>query len=52
MEATWTLRWNVATLERYLDANPETRNLFQQHLARELAGKLERLGGDLVRKGA
>jgi hypothetical protein len=41
-EATRTIRWSVATLERYLDANPETRNLFQQHLARDLAVKLER----------
>ena len=42
-EATRTIRWNAATLDRYLDANPETRNLFQQHLARDLAGKVERL---------
>ena len=46
-EDTRTLRWNAATLERYLDANPETRNLFQRHLARDLAGKVERLGSDL-----
>jgi CRP-like cAMP-binding protein len=45
-EVTRTLRWNAATLERYLDANPETRNLFQRHLARDLAGKLERLAID------
>ena len=31
------VRWEAA-LERYLNANPETRNLFQRHLAR-LAGK-------------
>jgi CRP-like cAMP-binding protein len=37
------LRWTAATLERYLDANPETRNLFQRHLARDLSGKLTRL---------
>jgi hypothetical protein len=37
------LRWNAATLERYLDGNPETRNLFQQHLTRDLSGKLQRL---------
>ena len=41
-DVTRTIRWNAATLERYLDANPETRNLFQRHLARDLAGKLER----------
>jgi hypothetical protein len=45
-EATRTIRWNAATLERYLDANPETRNLFQRHLARDLAGKVERLASD------
>jgi hypothetical protein len=45
-EATRTIRWNAATLEKYLDANPETRSLFQQHLARDLAGKVGRLAGD------
>jgi hypothetical protein len=50
-EVTRTLRWNAATLERYLDANPETRNLFQRHLARDLAGKLERLGSELTGTG-
>lgn len=34
------LRWEVETLERYLDANPETRIVMQQHLARDLASKL------------
>jgi hypothetical protein len=42
-EATRTIRWNAGTLDKYLDANPETRNLFQRHLARDLAGKVERL---------
>ena len=48
-EPTRIIRWNAATLERYLDANPDTRSLFQQHLARDLAGKVERLGGDVTR---
>jgi hypothetical protein len=48
-EATRTLRWNAGTLEKYLDANPETRNLFQRHLARDLAGKVERLSSDPTR---
>jgi hypothetical protein len=48
-EATRTVQWNAATLERYLDANPETRSLFQQHLARDLAGKVGRLAGDFSR---
>jgi CRP-like cAMP-binding protein len=47
-EPARTVRWEAATLERYLDANPETRNLFQRHLARDLAGKLQRLSTDLV----
>ena len=42
-ENTRALRWNATTLERYLDANPDTRNLFQGHLARDLASKVERL---------
>ena len=48
-EATQMIRWNAATLQRYLEANPETRNLFQQHLARDLAGKVERLASDFSR---
>lgn len=40
------VRWEATTLERYLNANPETRNLFQRHLARDLAGKVQRLGTD------
>jgi Popeye protein conserved region len=50
-EVTRTLRWDAATLVRYLDANPETRNLFQRHLARDLAGKLERLGSEVTGTG-
>jgi CRP-like cAMP-binding protein len=40
---TRTIRWDTAILERYLDANPETRNVFQRHLARDLAGKLRQV---------
>ena len=43
VERVRTMRWEVATLERYLSANPETRIVMQHHLARDLAGKLERL---------
>ena len=50
-EATRTIRWNAATLDRYLDANPDTRNLFQRHLARDLAGKVERLGNGFSQGG-
>jgi hypothetical protein len=48
-EVTRTIRWNAATLEKYLDANPDARNLFQRHLARDLAGKVERLAGHSTR---
>jgi len=43
VEPVRTMRWEVATLERYLSANPETRIVMQHHLARDLAGKLERM---------
>ncbi len=42
-EPVRALRWEVATLEKYLAANPETRSVMQRHLARDLAGKVERL---------
>jgi len=44
VEPVRDVRWEVGTLERYLNANPETRIVMQRHLARDLAGKLERLG--------
>ena len=47
---TRIVRWEAATLERYLNANPETRILFQRHLARDLAGKVQRLGTDVSRR--
>ena len=34
------IRWEVETLERYLGSNPEIRIMMQQHLARDLAGKV------------
>jgi len=37
------MRWQVGTLERYLDANPDTRAAMQRHLARDLAKKVEDL---------
>src|SRR5258705_9484618 len=52
MVPTRTVRWEAGTLERYLDVNPETRNLFQRHLARDLAGKLQRLAGDVSRSAS
>jgi CRP-like cAMP-binding protein len=47
VEPARTLQWDVATLERYLNAHPETRNVLQRHLARDLAGKLVRTEKDL-----
>jgi hypothetical protein len=37
------VRWELETLERYLNVNPETRIIMQRHLALDLAGKLEGL---------
>ena len=37
------IRWQVVTLERYLNANPDTRAAMQRHLARDLAMKVEHL---------
>src|SRR6188508_2691112 len=34
------IRWEVGTLERYLNANPDTRAVMQRHLARDLATKV------------
>jgi len=42
-EPSRTVRWDAGTLERYLDAHPETRDAFQRHIARDLAGKLQRV---------
>jgi CRP-like cAMP-binding protein len=46
VEPVRAMRWQVGTLERYLAANPETRTVMQRHLARDLAGKVERLTMD------
>ena len=34
------VRWQVGTLDRYLNANPDTRTVMQRHLSRDLAMKL------------
>jgi hypothetical protein len=39
------MRWEVRALERYLTANPETRTIMLQHVARDLAEKVERVTG-------
>ncbi|MFZ0522894.1 MAG: hypothetical protein WAL95_17840 [Candidatus Acidiferrales bacterium] len=40
VEPVRCMRWQVEPLNRYLAANPETRIILQQHLARDLAGKV------------
>jgi CRP-like cAMP-binding protein len=37
------IRWQVDTLDRYLNANPDTRTAMQRHLARDLAMKVTHL---------
>lgn len=46
MEPARTVRWDVETLQTYLDAHPETRIVMQRHLTRDLAGKLTRTSAD------
>ena len=43
VEPVRALRWDVETLRRYLEADPETRSGFQRGLAHDLASKLQRL---------
>jgi hypothetical protein len=40
LEPVRAMRWEIATLQRYLAANPEVRVTMQRHLARDLAGKV------------
>jgi Cyclic nucleotide-binding domain len=42
-EPVKAVRWDVATLQKYLDANPETRIAMLRHLSRDLAGKVGHL---------
>jgi hypothetical protein len=39
------MRWEVGALDRYLAANPETRTVMLREVARDLAGKMERVTG-------
>ena len=45
VEAVRALRWEVGALERYLNAHLETRIIMQQHLSRDLAGRMDALSG-------
>lgn len=42
------IRWQVGTLDRYLNANPDTRTVMQRHLVRDLAMKVTHLASDRV----
>src|SRR5262245_3275975 len=46
VEPLRAMRWQIGTLVKYLSANPDTRNVMQRHLARDLAGKIGRLVAD------
>ena len=52
VEPVRAMRWQIGTLERYLSANPETRNVLQRHLAHDLAGKIGRLLTDSSKPGS
>jgi CRP-like cAMP-binding protein len=41
------MRWEPETLQRYLAANPDTRTLILQDVARDLAGKMEHVTAPL-----
>jgi CRP-like cAMP-binding protein len=43
LEPVRSVRWLSGTLERYLNAHPETRTALQRHLSRDLAGKVRQL---------
>ena len=43
VESGRAMRWEIRALERYLTANPETRTVMLQHVARDLAAKVERV---------
>jgi uncharacterized cupin superfamily protein len=45
-EPVRNVKWIAGTLERYLDANPDTRTALQRHLSRDLAGKVRQLTSD------
>jgi hypothetical protein len=45
VEPCRAMSWEVGALEKYLNANPETRTILLQHVARDLAEKVERVTG-------
>jgi CRP-like cAMP-binding protein len=46
VEPVRNVKWIAGTLERYLDANPDTRTALQRHLSRDLAVKVWQLTSD------
>jgi CRP-like cAMP-binding protein len=46
------VRWQLGTLQKYLNANPEMRIAMQRHLARELSSKLARVARGAVKPPA
>ena len=42
VEPVRAIRWQIQTLKKYLNADPETRTVMQRHLAHDLAGKVGR----------
>jgi hypothetical protein len=40
LERVRSMRWEIGPLDRYLAANPDTRIILQEHIARDLAGKV------------
>ena len=42
VEPVRAMRWQIQTLKKYLNADPETRTVMQRHLAHDLAGKIGR----------
>jgi hypothetical protein len=45
VEPGGAMRWELGALERYLAANPETQTVMLKDVARDLAGKIERVTG-------
>jgi CRP/FNR family transcriptional regulator, cyclic AMP receptor protein len=51
VEPVRAMRWEVGALERYVNAHPDTRIIMQQHLSRDLAGKMDTLSGSSSKTG-
>lgn len=47
-ESVYAMTWDLAVLQRYLAANPETRLAMQRHMAVDLASKIELLSRTVI----